>query len=192
MQPAAVPTRAVPEPERFANEAGNSARPILLPLQRVRDGITFRDRGHTPESSRPRESSRDHPQPANISTPALSFSFAHQRLCSDFTCTACRASLPDTKNRRNTCPKISSSASNATASEKIRPPTTAMNVIAICMTPSLELLHLSLSSPLAATHVAGSKGQASVFATLSCVWTYTLWRRAHAKHLRSVGRSGLN
>jgi hypothetical protein len=40
------------------------------------------------------------------------------------------------KNNRNTCPKISSSASNAIASEKIIPPTTAMNVIAICMMSS--------------------------------------------------------
>src|SRR5216684_3328583 len=192
MRPAAVPTPAVPEPETFANEAGDSARPILLRSERARGGTTFRDRGHTPECSRPRESSRGHPQPANTLTPALPFSFAPQRLCSDFTGTACRASLPDSKNRRNTCPKISSSASNATANEKIRPPTTAMNVIAICMMPSLELLHLSLSSPLTATHVAGSKGQASVFAPLSCVWTYTLWRKAHAKHLRSDSRSGLN
>jgi hypothetical protein len=43
------------------------------------------------------------------------------------------ATLPGVKNRRKTCPKIISSANNATASEKIIPPTTAMNVIAICM-----------------------------------------------------------
>jgi hypothetical protein len=34
-----------------------------------------------------------------------------------------------------TCPKISSSVSTATAKEKIMPATTAMNVIAICITP---------------------------------------------------------
>src|SRR5579872_456323 len=43
------------------------------------------------------------------------------------------------KNSRNTCPKINSSASKATAIEKINPATTAMNVIAICITPPKNL-----------------------------------------------------
>src|ERR1700728_962794 len=63
-------------------------------------------------------------------------SFATQRYCSDFAETVCGFNLADAKNRRNTCPKISSSASNATASEKTIPPTTAMNVITICMMSS--------------------------------------------------------
>src|ERR1700733_4370460 len=63
-------------------------------------------------------------------------SFATQRFCSDFAATVCGFNLADAKNRRNTCPKISSSASNATASEKTIPPTTAMNVITIGMMSS--------------------------------------------------------
>src|SRR5580704_5801994 len=46
----------------------------------------------------------------------------------------CRTSC-GAKNSRNTCPKMNSSASNATATEKIRPATIAMNVIAICIMP---------------------------------------------------------
>ncbi|MGA9508804.1 MAG: hypothetical protein WBV55_09310 [Candidatus Sulfotelmatobacter sp.] len=62
--------------------------------------------------------------------PALSFSFAPQRLPSVFI-----AAVRLEKNSRNTCPKINSSVNNAIANEKIIPPTTAMKVIAICITP---------------------------------------------------------
>jgi hypothetical protein len=61
-----------------------------------------------------------------------------QRLGADFTAAICRAIFSGAKNKRNTCPKINSSASSATASEKINPPTTAMNVIAICMMTSFK------------------------------------------------------
>src|SRR3981081_3118851 len=74
MPPAAVPTPATPAPATSANEVEDAARPLLSPLQPARDDTTFRDRGHTPEYSRPRESSRDHPRPSNTSMPALSSS----------------------------------------------------------------------------------------------------------------------
>ena len=56
---------------------------------------------------------------------------APQRLRPAFTVTLCR-----TKNTRITCPKINSSATNATATEKTSPAVTVRNVIAICITPS--------------------------------------------------------
>jgi hypothetical protein len=58
-----------------------------------------------------------------------------QRFCPDFAGTACET-ICRAKNSRNTCPKINSSANNATATEKIRPATTAMNVITSCILPS--------------------------------------------------------
>ena len=69
------------------------------------------------------------------------------------------ATLPGVKNRRKTCPKIISSANNATASEKIIPPTTAMNVIAICiLVPSPKFFRiLSAANSFQSMPEAGSR-----------------------------------
>src|ERR1700728_4513141 len=85
---------------------------------------------------------------------------APQRFCPDFTGTVCR-----TKNRRKTCPKISSSASNATANEKSMPPTTATNVITICiMSPQNRA---QISYPQIGTRYSYKAGQKPNFISLS-------------------------
>jgi hypothetical protein len=53
---------------------------------------------------------------------------ADYRCCAGLTRTGCGV-----KKILNTCPKISSSTTSATATEKTSPATTAMNVIAICI-----------------------------------------------------------
>src|ERR1700733_3375230 len=103
MQQAAGPRQATQALSMYANEVA-AVEPHPHPAQPSPAGTTVHDRNRTPGYSRPRRSSRGQLKSAGTLKPAWSFSFC-----------------------------ISSSASNAIASEKINPPTTAKNVIAICI-----------------------------------------------------------
>src|SRR5215831_12413560 len=138
-----VPKPAIPTPATSAIATPAPPESALHPALPLLCDTAILDTSRNPEFLQPRESSRGHRTSASTSTPAWSFSFTSslartQRFCSCFTVAVCVASFRGAKNRRNTCPKINSSASRATASEKTIPPTTAVNVIAICISASFD------------------------------------------------------